>query len=74
MTLKERWKAEETEFGKIVHKYVSIVLAILGGVPELLIWFGTLPAGSVPQGFWTIGIIAGSAAKLLGKTVMNKPT
>lgn len=74
MTLREKWDAEETDFGKFVHKYVSIALAVLGAVPELLIWFGTLPPGSVPQNFWTIGIIAGSAAKLLGKTVMNKPT
>lgn len=72
MTLKERWKAEETDLGTFVHKYLSMALAILGAVPELLIWFGTLPPGTVPQGFWTAGIVAGSIAKLAGKTVFNK--
>lgn len=72
MTLKERWDADETKFGKILHKYVSVILAVLGAVPELLIWFGTLPPGAVPQGFWTAGIVAGSIAKLAGKTVFNK--
>lgn len=73
MTLRDRWNAEETNLGKFVHKYLSIALAILGAVPELLIWLGTLPPGTVPQNFWTIGIIAGSAAKLLGKLAMNAP-
>ena len=73
MSLKERWNAEETDLGKFVHKYVSVALAILGAVPELLIWFGTLPPGTVPQNFWTIGIVAGSLAKIGGK-LTAKPT
>jgi len=74
MTLKDRWRAEETKLGKFVHQYLSLALAALGAVPEVLIWFGTLPPGTVPQNFWTIGIVAGSVVKLVGKTVMNKST
>ena len=72
MTLKERWKAEETDLGKFVHKYLSIILAALGAAPEILIWAGTLPPGTVPQNFWTAGLIAGTLAKIVGKTAFNK--
>jgi hypothetical protein len=72
MSLKEKWNAEETQLGKFVHKYLSIALTIMGAMPELLMWFGTLPPGTVPQGFWTFGIVAGGLAKIIGKTQMNK--
>lgn len=72
MSLHERWQAEETNFGKIFHRYVSVILAIAGTIPELLMWFGTLPQGTVPQNFWTIGIVAGSLAKIIGKLTMKQ--
>lgn len=72
MSLKQRWQAEETLFGKIFHRYVSLILAIAGAAPEVLMWYGALPANTVPQYFWTIGIAAGSIAKVAGKLTMNK--
>lgn len=72
MSLSQRWRSEETILGKITHKYLSVALAIAGTVPELLMWFGTLPQGVVPQYFWTIGLIAGSIAKIAGKLTMKQ--
>lgn len=71
MTFQERWNAEESLIGKIAHKYISILLVICGTAPELLSWFGMLPTGTVPQGFWTAGLIAGILAKVGGKLTVK---
>lgn len=71
MTFKERWNAEETKLGAFVHKYVSIALLAAGAAPEILIWAGTLPQGTVPQNFWTVGLILGSLAKIGGKLTVK---
>jgi hypothetical protein len=71
--VKAAWQAEESAFGKFLHKYVSIGILICGAIPEVLIWAGTLPQGVVPQGFWTFGLIAGAIAKAAGKLTLNKP-
>lgn len=71
---KTRWNAECTTIGRFIHKYVSLIIIAAGCGPDLLIWVGTLPAGTVPEWFMTAGIIAGSIAKIGGKlTVKSEP-
>lgn len=72
MNLKERWNAEETKIGAFIHKYVSIIVLAAGVAPEILIWAGTLPPGTVPQGFWTAGLVLGAIAKIGGKLTVKQ--
>lgn len=69
--IKDRWNAECTTIGKFIHKYVSLIILAASCGPDILIWAGTLPVGTVPNWFLTAGLIAGTVAKVGGKLTVK---
>jgi len=72
MNLKERWNAESSAIGAIVHKYVAKVVAVSALVPEFLVYVGSLPREVVPSWTWQAGIVAAFIAHVGGKLTVKK--
>ncbi len=73
--LKERWKAECTEFGQFLKHGVGSALLIVAGIGGLAEYFGQLPqiiSDAIPQWVKIAVFICGAIAHLAGGFTVKK--
>ncbi len=70
-TIKKRWKAESTAFGKFMAKVPPIIVALSAIINESLVEMDKLPVGLVPD--WLKSTLAGIAflSWLYGKLTVD---